>query len=87
MCNKKTGDRLDDWLMKITTRRWKKKQQNKAHNHEGKEMALITGKHFARSNPGSFQEKLLAVYDEKINEMKTRWPEYFQDVSKIAATV
>jgi hypothetical protein len=77
MCNNKAGNLLDDWLMKITVRRWKKKQQQKMHSHGGKEMALITGKHFARSNPGSFQEKFLAVYDKRINEMKEQWPEYF----------
>lgn len=81
LCNNKAGDRLDYYLMKITARRWKKKQETRTHNHEGKEMSLVTGKHFARSNPGSFQEKLLAVYNEKINEMKASWPEYFKTVS------
>ena len=33
-------------------------------------MDLITGKHFARSNPGAFQEKVLALYDQKLSGLK-----------------
>lgn len=77
LLNNKTGNRLDNYLMKITTRRWQKKKRKGMRNEEGKEMDLITGKHFARSNPGMFQEKLLVLYQEKLNEMKRLWPDYF----------
>jgi hypothetical protein len=70
MFNTRLGNWLDDYLMKITTRRWQKKKQKGTLNEEGKAMDLITGKHFARSNPGMFQEKLLAIYNAKINELK-----------------
>ncbi len=63
--------------MKLTTHRWQKKKQRRTRNAEGKEMDLITGKHFARSNPGMFQEKLLATYNEILNAIKRRYPEYF----------
>ena len=70
MFNNKAGNRLDDYLMKLTTRRWKRKKQKGLRNQEGQTMDLITGKHFARSNPGMFQEKLLAIYHAKIKEME-----------------
>jgi Peptidogalycan biosysnthesis/recognition len=79
--NNNAGNRLDDYLMKLTSRRWKKKQEKKMLNSEGKEMALITGKHFAWSNPDSFQEKVIGFYNKKIAEMKLRWPEYFETVN------
>ncbi len=81
LLNNKMGDWLDDYLMKTTTRRWKKKEEQKMLNYEGKEMALVTGKHFGWSNPDSFQEKIVGLYNKKITEMKSRWPEYFEEVN------
>lgn len=77
MFNNKAGNRLDDYLMKVTTRRWQRKKQKGVRNGEGKAMTLITGKHFARSNPGMFQERLLIRYNEVLIGMKKRYPTYF----------
>jgi hypothetical protein len=57
------------------------KETQKALNYEGKEMVLVTGKHFAWSNPDSFQQKILGLYNKKIAEMQNRKPEYFQPVN------
>jgi Nucleotidyltransferase domain len=61
------ADRFDDWLMKKTASRWKRKKENGKQNKKGLVMGLITGKHFARSNPGAFQEKVLSLYRQKLN--------------------
>lgn len=71
MFNNSVGNRLDDYLMKITDRRWQKKKNKRVKNRAGREMNLITDKHFARSNPGMFREKVLAIYGEKIAEMSS----------------
>jgi hypothetical protein len=68
--NNRMGERLDDFLMKLTTRRWQKKKARRQKTDQGKEMDLVTGKHFARSNPGMFQEKLLAMYEERVCELR-----------------
>jgi hypothetical protein len=70
--NNKMGDRLNNYLMKITSRRWKMKEQIGKRNEKGQTMGLIIGEHFARSNPGSFQERLLLLYDEKLSCMKLK---------------
>lgn len=66
MLDNRFGSWLDDRLFKITTRRWKRKEEKQKKNKKGHTMGLITGKHFARSNPGSFQEKVLALYKQKL---------------------
>jgi len=66
----KLGDHLDKWLLKITTHRWQKKSLKDKRNKNGLRMELITGKHFARSNPGAFQEKVLALYEQKLAGLK-----------------
>jgi hypothetical protein len=62
------GNWLDDYLLKITTARWNKKERLGKKNRKGDPMKLRTSKHSARSNPGDFQEKVLELYEEKINQ-------------------
>jgi hypothetical protein len=81
LLNNKTGNWFDNYLMKLTTRRWRKKEKQKMLNYEGKEMSLITGKHFAWSNPDSFQEKIVGLHTKKINEVKNRRAEHFQPLN------
>jgi hypothetical protein len=64
------GTALENWLFKITQRRWKRKEEKGRKNKKGQPMELITGKHFARSNPGAFQEKVLAIYEQKLARLK-----------------
>lgn len=66
----RVGDYLDQWLLKITTKRWEKKCLDGKRNKNGRTMKLITGKHFSRSNPGAFQEKVLSLYEQKLVELK-----------------
>lgn len=67
ICNL-AGNSLDNFLMNITQRRWLHKRQNGKRNSKGQRMDLVTSKHFARSNPGSFQEKVLKLYTDKLKE-------------------
>jgi gamma-glutamylcysteine synthetase len=50
-------------------------------NYEGKEMALVTGKHFAWSNPDSFQQKIVALYNKKISATQNNRSVHFQPVN------
>lgn len=75
------GNRLDDFLMKKTAKRWEKKERKMLLNHKGRVMSLRTGKHFAWSNPGSFQQKTLEKYHLRIAELRRKWPCYFLPVN------
>jgi NAD-dependent DNA ligase len=72
---------LDNWLMEITTRRWKKKEQNGMRNNKGQTMCMVTGKHFAWMNPESFNEKVLSLYNEKLRSLKLKMPQWFEEAS------
>jgi hypothetical protein len=61
------GYYIDDILMGITKRRWEQKKEKGKQNKKGLVMKMVVGKHVARSNPGSFQEKVLSVYEEKLS--------------------
>jgi hypothetical protein len=63
------GNSIDNFLMSITRRRWQHKHEMGKRNEKGQRMDLITGKHFARSNPGAFQEKVLSAYAHKLDEL------------------
>lgn len=67
--NNKFGERLDDYLLKVTTKRWQQKEQRQATNTNGRRMGLSTGKHFARPNPEFFQRKILQKYESRVSEV------------------
>lgn len=67
--NNKLGDKLDDYLMRLTTQKWKKKTKENRLNKRGIQLGLATGKHFAKPHPDFFQKKLLAMYHTKLKEI------------------
>lgn len=60
------SDRINSYLHRVTDRRWKRKEAKRQLNGKGVPMGLVTGKHFAKSNAGDFQEKVLVMYERKV---------------------
>lgn len=83
---KLTGGKPADWLnmklWKFTNRRWKKKEARRKLNGKGVPMGLITGIHFAKSNAGDFQEKVLALYQQKVTAIFSS-PQTFMQASSV----
>ena len=75
--NGTAGEELDRFLYRWTTHRWQKKEQQGRKNSKGKVMNLLTGKHFSKSNPETFQEKILTRYNDKISWYLNYHPHYF----------
>lgn len=69
LLDNRLGNALDNVLMRITTRRWKKKEQLQRTNAHGCRMGLHTGKHFSKPNPDFFQKKVLLSLDKKLVEI------------------
>lgn len=67
------GDRLDDFLRRLTTRRWQHKEERGALNQKGGRLSLKTSKHFSRPNPAMFQKKILSSYLHNLNEFSEKW--------------
>ena len=73
LLNNRFGDRLDNYLMKVTTKRWKKKEAKGKLNMRGIKMGLRTGKHFSKPNPSFFQERIIEHYNRKLQDLESRW--------------
>ena len=69
LLNNQFGQWLDNRFYQWTTNRWKKKEDAGKCNEKGQPMRLITGKHFAKSNAGNLQEKVLSSYEKKVKEV------------------
>lgn len=69
LLNNRLGDMLDTLLMRITSGRWNKKTEQKKLNSKGAVMAMDTGKHYAKPDPGNFQARLLAQYETRISQI------------------
>lgn len=78
--NNRAGDRLDDYFMKITAGRWKKKEEKNLLNARGINMGLDTSKHFSKPNPVYFHNHVLQTYQKRLQEYKTRWSEKMESV-------
>jgi hypothetical protein len=73
--NNRFGDWLDNYLMKLTSKRWKKKEESYKTNIKGGRMGLRTDRHFSKPNPNYFQKKLLELYLQKIKQVEEKWLE------------
>jgi Nucleotidyltransferase domain len=63
------GNAMDNWLMKLTSKHWKKKDDKKNVNNKGICMGMLADKHFSKPDPRHFQFKILEQYDSKIDEV------------------
>jgi hypothetical protein len=71
------GNKLDNYLFRLTTRRWLKKEISGKKNMKGRVMNLLTSRHYARSNPDFYQERIIGKYNAKVSELKKKWPQFF----------
>ena len=71
--NNKLGDSLDDYFMRLTSQRWKKKEDEHRLNTKGERMGLKTGKHFSKPNPIFFHDAFISKYEKKLEEKKKEW--------------
>jgi hypothetical protein len=60
-------------LLNLTTRRWKKKEDEKRLNIKGERMGLKTGKHFSKPNPIFFHDWFMAKYEKNLEQKKREW--------------
>ncbi|EHQ27366.1 nucleotidyltransferase domain-containing protein [Mucilaginibacter paludis] len=65
----RVGDALDSLLCKITGARWLKKTQRKKLNAKGLIMGMKASKHYAKPDPGNFQQNLVKRYQNKVQQL------------------
>ena len=73
--NNRLGNLLEDYLRGLTDRRWKAKTSRGDRNLKGDPMTLQCGPHYSRPDPGIFQERVLAKYRERVEEVAASWNE------------
>jgi len=67
--NTKAGNWLEDYFFRLTTKRWKKKEEEKRLNTKGELMGLKTGKHFSKPNPIFFHNWFMVKYENRLKEV------------------
>ena len=68
--NNRLGTWMDDQFMKITSRRWERKDRKCMVNMKGNRMGIICRKHCCKPNPAYFQNEILMQYERKIESLK-----------------
>jgi hypothetical protein len=69
LLNNRLGDAIDNYLMRLTSRRWQHKEQQQRLSANGNRMGLRNSKHVSKPNPVFFQQKLLDIYEQKVKDM------------------
>jgi predicted nucleotidyltransferase len=66
---KKNGitDKLNEWLMNVTEKRWRIKAAKKLRSYSGELMGLDAGLHYAKPDPSNLQRKILYRYEKEID--------------------
>jgi hypothetical protein len=77
LLNGRIGDWLDDYFMRLTSSRWKRKEALQKRSVKGTRMSLFAGKHFSKPNPAYFQREILSLYNDKLGRMKLVWAKHF----------
>lgn len=72
LLNNRFGNWLDNYLLKLTTARWQKKEEQKKMNGRGERMGLKTNKHFSKPNPIYFHNSFLENYKQRIREVEEK---------------
>jgi hypothetical protein len=67
--NNRLGDWLENYFFRLTTKRWKKKEEEKRLNTKGERMGLKTGKHVSKPNPIFFHDWFVSKYETRLNEV------------------
>lgn len=62
MFSGRIGEWLDNYLMKVTEKRWMNKMKNNKKNRRGMPLGMVADKHCSKPNPVFFQNKVLEKY-------------------------
>ncbi len=65
------GNRIDNWLMRVTEKRWQKKADRKKLNSSGICMGMVVGRHVSKPDPENFQDKIVERYRVKLHQLLT----------------
>ena len=71
--NNKLGDWLDNYFLKLTSRRWKKKEDEQQLNTKGERMGLKTDKHYSKPNPVFFHDWFIRIYQQNLEDWTKKW--------------
>ena len=63
------GNLLDNALMKITDKRWAKKEHRQKKNEKGIRMGMSVSKHVSKPNPLFFQNMIVKQYQDRVNRI------------------
>ena len=70
--NNRLGDKIDSWLMKITSKRWQQKTNRNQRNSQGILLGMDVNKHYAKPAPDHLQSQILRMHRQKMEELSEK---------------
>ena len=72
LLNNRLGNAIDNYFMRLTSKRWQQKEEEQRLNASGRRMGLRNSKHASKPNPVYLQQMIVAAYEQKIREAEYR---------------
>ncbi len=67
--NSTLGDAVDQWLMAVTDKRWKKKVQRGKVNAHDIPIGMMVGRHFSKPDPANLQARVIEQYEMRVKDL------------------
>jgi hypothetical protein len=67
--NNRLGDWLDNYLLNLTRKRWKKIEEEHRLNIKGERLGMKIAKHYSKPNPIFFHDYFMEMYKNRIKEI------------------
>lgn len=61
------GEKINEWLMNMTIKRWQKKTERRLRSYSGELMGLDAGIHYAKPDPSNLQRKILYRFEKEVD--------------------
>lgn len=63
------GDIIDQWLMKATDKRWKKKTESGKVNADNFPIRMMVNRHFSKPDPANLQARVIERYEKRVKDL------------------
>jgi hypothetical protein len=70
------GERLDQYLCRLTTSRWQVKERKNYLNARGGRLGIRTGRHYCKPNPEFLQKNILSGFHDRLAAWDQKWNAY-----------
>jgi hypothetical protein len=80
LLNNRLGDAIENYLLRITARRWQRREKERRRDPNGYPKSMIYTPHISKPNPAYYHQMILNAYEQKLKDIEDQSPARFLSV-------